>query len=141
MAIDLFNEALGIEGGEPVTINVGDVELTVRTSHTGLQAAAWMQAESKRVEAVETILADTELTDAQKVQRLSKAVKTYAVELIKSVTIDADTKDVTAAAAAMVALPADARTRVFRTLGSIAGVVDEDGTPFLNQSKYKITDD
>lgn len=138
MAIDLFNEALGIDGGEPVTINVGDdIELQIRTSHTGLQAAAWMRAESKRVDTVEQILGAKDMTDSQRLQALQKTSKTYAVELIKSVAIDVDSKTANAAATAICALPAEARTAVFRKLGDIAGVVDKNGNTFLSEDYLK----
>ena len=134
MAIDIFNEALGIDGGEPITINVGaDVELTIRTSHTGLQAAEWMKAENKRVDATEKILMDKELSDTEQIKQLQRVSKAYAVDLIKSVTVDADTKTVNAAATAICELPTNARTAVFRKLGALAGVVDEDGNTFLSK--------
>lgn len=135
-SLDLIDHALSITGDlEPLTINVGDVEITLRRSHTGQQVVEWQKAESERVADAADVLADTTTSEEKKAETLRAVIRNYARNLLRSLAVeDTPEADIAAAAELIAALPADSRTRVFRTVGELAGVVDEDGNPFRSSS-------
>ena len=130
-SIDLFDYALAVDGPEPITINVGaDLELTLRRSHTGAQVVAFNDNETKRVIRMQEILADDKLDVDAKDTKLGAAYRQYIVDLLRILSVDPDTATLKKAAEAIVKLPMEARNKVLRTVGTLAGVVDEDGNPF-----------
>lgn len=128
--INLLDYALGVKGPEPVTINVGDdVEITLRRAHTGAQILAYEAVEQRRVDRAATVLASKQ-SDGKKAAEINGLIGDYTVELLDVLcTEDTDAETRKQAAERIVDLPAQARQQVFRSIGFLAGVVDEDGNP------------
>ncbi|TVS29797.1 hypothetical protein [Corynebacterium sanguinis] len=129
--VNLFDYALAINGPEPITINVGDdLELTLRRNHTGAQVVAFTENENKRIDRASEILNDDKLDDATKATKLGNVMRQYTIGLLTELTVDTTAAVIKKAAEQIVKLPTDARNKVYRTIGALAGVVDENGNPF-----------
>lgn len=137
--INLFDEAIGINGQPPIDIAVGDVELSLRRSHTGMQVAEWSRVEDERIQQAAEVLQDDSLSEEDKSDKIAEVMRTYSVKLLESLCTDKTrAADIEAAADKIAVLPSSARNRVFRYVGTLSGVVDEDGTPFPSTTSSKM---
>lgn len=141
---NLLDEALGVNGIEPMEMTIGQYDFLLRRSYTGLQIIEWTRIEDQRLQDVNLVLDDKETDDAQKEELLNSIVEEYAARLLKALTVDADEESIHGAAKLITSIPVSARNRVFRALGVNAGITDAEGNPlpFTSPSKTKgSTDD
>ena len=140
---NLLDEALGVNGVEPMEMAIGQYDFLLRRSHTGLQIIEWNRIEEQRLQDVNLVLDDKETDDAQKEELLNSIIEEYATRLLKSLTVDADEESINGAAKLITSIPVRARNRVFRTLGVNAGITDDEGNPlpFTAPSKTKASTD
>lgn len=139
MSINLFDAALGIEGSEPVEINVGeDFTISLRTAHTGQQMVAFSALEEKRTLDSLNVYNNKKLSESARETALAKINASYAKELLQNLcTEDSKAEDIEGAAKLIADLSPTPRLRVYREIGILSGVVDEDGTPFPSTKSSK----
>lgn len=138
-SLNLLDEALGINGAEPIDITIGDFELKLRRSHTGMQIAEWALLEEERVNEAAAILENDKVSNEDKNGLLVDMMRDYAAKLLRALTVKPDETAIDGAAKLLAGLPINARNRVFRTIGTNAGVIDAEGNalPFTRSSETK----
>ncbi|MGP5578665.1 hypothetical protein [Corynebacterium flavescens] len=139
MSINLFDAALGIEGSEPVEINVGeDFTLSLRTAHTGQQVVAFSAIEEKRTLDSLSVYNNKKLSESARETALAEINAAYAKALLQSLcTEDSKAEDIEGAAKLISDLAPNPRLRVYRQIGILSGVVDENGSPFPSTKSSK----
>lgn len=137
-SINLLDHALSIEGPEPMAVDVGPVEIILRRSHTGQQVIDWQKAEAEREADAADVLGNKDTSEEKKVELIRALMRNYSRNLLRALCVEDTPEETIAEAAELIAdLPASSRSTVFRTVGQIAGVVDEEGNPFPSAPSSK----
>lgn len=153
--INLFDDALGLKGKPPVEVAVGEgVDLSIKRTFTGEEVARWAAIEQTRIEeatklfrtSVDHVVQKTdtraqalkkvEKEEAARQKKLDAIMATYLADFLELITADetapADREE---AARRILGLESEARARVLRHLGTLSGLVGDDGAPFYQVPK------
>lgn len=133
--INLFDEIMSVGTLPPVVVAVGDVDIRVKRSFTGAEYAAWARNEADN-EKTEALILASKGSIPVKAKRLTESAAAYVRTLLETLTVDTSAEDIAAATTAIIEQAGPVRQAVLTRLGTIAGVINDEGemTPFLSAS-------